>query len=62
VVGVLLAALLAAMAVVDRRARARGARVRRDIAEGVARGSASDAAGDARMHDAQHRAGNSFGL
>jgi len=62
VAGVLLVLLLAAMAAMDRRARRRGARVRGDIGEGVARGSASDAAADARLLENQHRSGNSMGF
>ena len=62
IAGVLLVVLLAAMWRMDQNARRRGARVRRDIGEGVARGSSSPAAGDARMHDAQRRSGNSMGL
>ena len=62
VAGVLLVVLLAAMWRMDQNARRRGARVRRDIGEGVARGSSSPAAGDARMHDAQRRSGNTLGI
>ena len=62
VAGVLLVVLLAAMWRMDQNARRHGARVRRDIGEGVARGSSSAAAGDARMHDAQRRSGNTLGL
>jgi hypothetical protein len=62
VAGVLLVVLLAAMWRMDQNARRRGARVRRDIGEGVARGSSTPAAGDARMHDAQRRSGFNSGL
>ena len=62
IAGVLLVVLLAAMWRMDQNARRRGARVRRDIGEGVARGSSSPAADDARMHDSQRRAGNNLGI
>ena len=62
IAGVLLVVLLAAMWRMDQNASRRGARVRRDIGEGVARGSSSPAAGDARMHDAQRRSGNTLGI
>ena len=62
IAGVLLVVLLTAMWRMDQNARRRGARVRGDIGEGVARGSSSPAAGDARMHDAQRRSGNTLGI
>ena len=61
VAGVLLVALLAAMALMDRRARARGARVRGDMAggnQGAAGRTTSEAMGDARVHNSQRRSGN----
>ena len=61
VAGVVLVALLVAMAWMDRRAKRRGARVRGDIAggnEGAAGRGTSGAMGDARVHNSQRRSGN----
>jgi hypothetical protein len=62
VAGVLLVAVLAGAAWMDRRARSRGARVRGDIGVAIARTEGSEAAGDARSHSAERQAGNSWGL
>ena len=62
VVGVLLVVLLAAMWRMDRNAKRRGARVNREIGEGIARGNATGAAADAHQHEMQRHAGNSLGI
>jgi hypothetical protein len=62
VAGVLLVVLLAAMAGMDRRARRRGARVRRDIGRGVTDGQSTSAAREAAMLDSQRSAANGIGF
>ena len=62
VAGVLLVALLAAMAWTDRRTKARGARVRGDVGAGVRNAAVHGDVDAYRGADAQgHRTGQGFG-
>ncbi|WP_222192400.1 hypothetical protein [Modestobacter italicus] len=61
VVGVLLAVLLAGTALIDHRARARGARVSGDVGQNVTRGAVNGNVDAYRGSDAQgHRTGGGF--